>query len=497
MASQLLSKSKYLSGLQCPKLLWVQFHEPERIPETDPVTQHIFDQGHLVGELAKKLFPSGIDLPTDDFIDNIRQAKTLFEQRKPLFEAGIMAGRIYSRVDVLNPVNEDEWDIIEVKSSTSVKDVHIDDVAFQRYCCNQSGLSIGKCYLALINRHYVKDGEIDPQGLFIIHDVTAEVEEASVDIQDRIENILEVIKQENCPEMIIGPHCTNPYDCPLTECWDVLPEHNIFTLYYGGKKSGELYSNGVLNITDIPDSFKLNGKQQIQRSCVTTGKPHIDTEAVKQFLSSLQYPLYYLDFETIGPAVPIFDGTRPYQDTPFQFSLHVVTDEGLQPEHFSFLAIGTSDPRPAFLDELSKVLGSTGSVVVYHQGFEEGILRDLGKAFPEYDGWISQVCERLVDLLEPFRSFYYYHPLQKGSASLKRVLPAITGRGYEGLDIADGQAASIAYQAVTYGDVPEEIRDKVRADLEKYCGRDTEGMIWIVDKLKQCIGCKKLGQSIV
>jgi hypothetical protein len=139
------------------------------------------------------------------------------------------------------------------------------------------------------------------------------------------------------------------------------------------------------------------------------------------------------------------------------------------------------------LSELKQALGNTGSIIVYNQGFEEGILKDLGKAFPEYDGWVNQVCNRLVDLLEPFRKFHYYHPSQKGSASLKSVLPAVTGRGYEGLEIAEGQSASIAFQAVTYSDVPEETRNKVRADLERYCSLDTEGMIWIVDRLRQCI----------
>lgn len=485
MPYNLLSKSKYINGLQCPKLLWVQIKEPERIPETDPITQSIFDQGHLVGELAKKRFPSGIDLPTDDFMDNIRQAKTLFEQRKPLFEPGILAGRIYSRIDILNPVNEDGWDIIEVKSPTSVKDVHIHDVSFQRYCCEKMGLNINKCYLMHINNQYVKAGDIDPVNLFTIQDISAEVADTKQGIEDRVDSLLEVISASDCPDVDIGNHCTNPYDCPMTECWDGLPEHNIFTLYCGGKGSSELYRNGVVNITDIPDNYRLDHRQQIQRSCITTGKPHFNPKAVTQFLSSLQYPLYYLDFETIGPAVPLFDGTRPYQNIPFQFSLHVTRDEHSRPEHHSFLASGTSDPRPGLLNELQRVLGSAGSIVVYNQGFEEGILKDLGQAFPEYYGWASQVCDRLVDLLDPFSSFHYYHPSQKGSASLKKVLPAITGCGYDGLDISEGQAASIAYQAVTYGDAPEEVRNKVRKDLEKYCGRDTEGMIWIVEKLHE------------
>jgi hypothetical protein len=334
----------------------------------------------------------------------------------------------------------------------------------------------------------VKDGEIDPKGLFNIHDITNEVEEASSGIQDRIENILEVIQQEKCPEMIIGPHCREPYECPLTDCWDSLPEGNVFTLYYGGKKSFELYDNGIITIGEIPDDYNLNGKQRIQQACVASGQPYIDDEAISGFLSSLEYPLYYLDFETIGPAVPLFDGTRPYQNIPFQFSVHLVKDEQSLPVHHSYLTSGKDDPRPAFLTELQKIIGDSGSIIVYHKGFEEGILRDLAVAFPEYGDWINQVCSRLVDLLVPFRNFNYHHPAQKGSNSLKAVLPSITGKGYEDLRINDGQIASINFLAATYGDMPEEEKLQVLENLEAYCGRDTEGMIWIVEKLREiCI----------
>ncbi len=482
---RLLSKSKYLTGLQCSRYIWIQFHDPEKIPETDPVTQYIFNQGHEVGYLAKKLFPGGIDIPEDDFMGNINMTKELLKERKPLFEAGVLAGKLYSRVDILSPTSEEGWDIVEVKSSTSVKDVHIDDVAFQRYCCTQFGLNIRKCYLALINNRYVRDGEIDSKGLFNIHDVTDQVEEASVGIQNKIDYILEVVSQETCPEMIIGPHCRAPYECPLTDCWDLLPEHNIFTLYYGGKKSFEMYNTGIVTVEEIPDGYKLNDKQRVQQACVASGEPYVNREAIHGFLSSLEYPLYYLDFETIGPAVPLFNGIRPYQNIPFQFSLHVVRDEFSQPEHFSFLTNGTDDPRPTLLSELQKALGQSGSIIVYNKGFEEGILRDLAPAFPQYSDWIERVCSRLVDLLTPFRNFDYYHPAQKGSASLKAVLPAITGRGYEDLDISDGQIASVTFLAATYSDMPEDERAPVMENLEKYCGRDTEGMIWIVEKLRE------------
>ncbi|MFC1914883.1 DUF2779 domain-containing protein [Chloroflexota bacterium] len=483
MKRRLLSKSKYLNGLQCPKLLWMQINDPKRLPQVDIATQFIFDQGHLVGELAKKLFPEGIDVPPNDFMGNIAATGKHLNERKILFEAGILAGQIYSRLDVLRPINEDQWDIIEVKSSTSVKDVNIHDVAFQRHCCESQGLSINHCYLAYINNQYARDGEINPQELFKIDDITDLVEEASHEILDRVDNMFEDMTREKCPEIGIGPHCRDPYECELAECWDFLPEQNIFNLYYGGKKCFELYDSGIFTVKEIPDSYKLNGKQSIQKTCEISGQPHVDKEAIADFLSTLQYPIYYLDFETIGPAVPLYDGTRPYQAVPFQFSLHVVNNEESDPEHFSFLASGIDDPRPAFLAELKKLLCNAGSIVVYNQGFEEGILKELAKMFPEYDNWITSVRGRLVDLLQPFRSFYYYHPKQKGSASIKRVLPALTGKGYDGMEISEGTEASIKYYTVTYCEATEEECNKVRADLEKYCALDTEGMIWIMDEL--------------
>ena len=484
---QLLSKSKYLNGLQCPKYLWLLFNEPERIPKPDTTTQYIFDQGHLVGELAKRLFPDGVDIPVDDFIGNIKQTERLLQQRSPLFEAGIFAEGLYSRVDILNPASDHDWDIIEVKSTTDVKDVHLDDVSFQKYCCEKVGVKIRKCFLMHINNQYIKNGELDPQQYFTLQDITSNIEESGKGIEDRIDTLLEVISARECPNVTIGRHCSNPYDCPLAECWDFLPEGNVFNLYRGGSKSFELFNSGILTIRDIPDEYRLTGAQQIQKTCETTGQAYIDKAGISGFLSTLQSPHYFLDFETISPVIPMFDGTRPYQTIPVQFSLHIIKKDGVKPEHFSFLAGGVDDPRPAFLAELKKVLGNTGSIVVYNQGFEEGILKELALAFPEYDNWVKQVRDRLVDLLIPFRKFHYYHPLQKGSASLKSVLPALTGKDYAGMDIADGQSASIAFQTVTYGEVSEEERNKVIADLEKYCALDTEAMLWIVDRLKQFV----------
>jgi hypothetical protein len=483
---QLLSKSRYLSGLQCPRLLWTLVNKPETVPEPDTVTQYVFDQGHLVGEYAKKLFPGGIDIPHDNFMENIGATKRLLSERKPLFEAGIRSGRIYCRLDILNPINGDEWDIVEIKSSTSVKDEHIDDVSFQNFCCEKAALKIRDCKLGYINNQYVKNGKIEPRELFVLEDISDQVAEVSAGIEERVLELLEVISNRICPEVTIGPHCLAPYECALRgECWGFLPENSIFDLRGGKTKQFSLYEQGILSIKDIPDHIPLSGQQQIQKECVITGKVHVEKREIRRFLSKLKYPLYYLDFETVGLAIPIYDDTRPYQDIPFQFSLHVVENHASEPTHHSFLADGREDPRPHILSELQRLLGSEGSIIAYNAGFEQGVLRELVDAFPNYTDWLAGILPRMVDLLFPFTNFHYYNAAQRDTASLKKVLPAITGKGYEELGIGAGMDASVAYGTILCGNPTQEEIARVRADLLKYCKLDTEGMIRVVDELKR------------
>jgi hypothetical protein len=483
MAS-LLSKTNFLRGLQCYRYLWTVVHEPKSIPPPDAVTQFTFDQGHDVGALAKKLFPRGIDIPTGDFSANIRIAGENMLSGRPLFEAGILAGNIFCRPDILNPVGSGEWDIIEVKSSTGVKDVNIWDVAFQRLCCESLGMKIRTCNVARINNQYVRQGEIDPQQLFVVEDVTTRVNEYSEGLSGRVDEIVAVMRRQRCPEVGIGPYCSDPYQCPLQPvCWAFLPEHSIFDLYYGGKKCFELFESGVTGIADIPEQYELNGRQQIQVNSVSDGREHVDRQEIQSFLDSLQSPVCYLDFETFGTAVPLIDGTRPYQSIPFQFSVHVVPDSGEGAVHYSYLADGPGDPRPALAARLKEVLGDSGSIVAYSAIFEKSVLKDLAQAFPQHRDWVDGLQDRIVDLLKPFSNFHYYHPGQKGSASLKNVMPALTGISYDGLTINDGRMAAASYLAVTYGETTEEERKNVRQALEEYCGQDTGGMVEIIKRL--------------
>ena len=486
-----LSKTKYLDGLKCPKLLWYEYNRKEELPEIDAATQALFDQGKIVGELAQTLFPGGIKLERD-YMPNKQAEKSLeaTKLRKPLFEAGFVFKQAYALADILNPVAKDAWDLIEVKSSSSVKDEHYYDVAFQKYTYEGAGLRIRKCYLMYINNQYVRKGKIKPEKLFATEDVTKQCDDLIPEIEENIADMFELIQKKNAPCVKVGPHCDKPYSCPIEDiCWDFLPpKDDVFCLYYGKKRAYELMERGVLCVTDIKNDVKLSDKQNIQVTCHKTGIPHIDKKGIKDFLNTLKYPLYFLDFETINPAIPAYDHSRPFEAIPFQYSLFIIKHKDTKPEHHSYLAPGDKDPRVEIQKKLKTLLGNSGSVIAYNASFEKTTLRHASEAYPEYQGWVASVEERVIDLLTPFRGFLYYHPDQAGSASLKKVLPVMTKSNYDNMEIADGGMASHEYCRVTFGkDVAEKERQRIRAALEKYCDLDTKGMVDILEALKGLI----------
>ncbi|MBF0215932.1 MAG: DUF2779 domain-containing protein [Candidatus Omnitrophica bacterium] len=482
----ILTKSRFLNGLQCPLFLWTQARLPERIPRPDAATARRFDAGDMVGELAKKVFPDGIDIPRDDFFGNIELAGKAMKKRLPIFEAGLFAGRVFSRVDILEPSGKTGWNIIEVKSSASVKDLHITDVAFQYFSAIEAGLSVNKCYLMHVNTGYVRRGDISPSEFFVREDVTRKAGIRASGIGKKVGELLKVLDGDRIPEKDIGEWCRSPYHCPMIkECWRFLPDHSVFDLAGAGKKAYELYRAGILAITDIPGGYPLKKNQIIQQKCEREGRPHADIKAINDFLSFLEYPLHFMDFETVNPAVPLYEGTSPFEQIPFQFSVFVVEKEGARAERRDFLAEGMIDPRPEFLRELKSALGPRGTVVAYNKSFENAVLRKLAVMSPEDADWVQDVISRTVDLLSPFKSFQYYHPGQKGKASIKNVLPALTGISYDGLEICEGGAASDAFLAIVDGRLSEKDKARTRAGLITYCGQDAEGMVRILEKLKK------------
>ena len=484
-----LSKSTFLMGRQCSKLVWFRYNAKDQIPAPDEAQQAVFDQGTKVGELAHQLFPGGMVVATGIINPQevIAQTQDVIRKRQPLYEAAFSYYGGYARVDILVPVAGNTWDLVEVKSSTGLKEeVHLPDIAFQAFVLTGAGIKLRKCFLAHINGEFVRHGPIDSQKFFTIEDVTKPVSALSRDIEEQIEAMQRVIGAKSHPKIQIGPHCDSPYTCPLHDrCWSFLPKANVFTLYRGGAKSFTLLQRGIQKLADIPADVTLTDNQAIQRAVLLAGQPHIDRPALAAFLSQLKYPVSYLDFETIGTAIPLFDGVKPYQQIPFQYSLHVVRSPNAKPEHLHFLAEGTADPRPEFMRQLRDQLPPTGSVVTYNASFENSRLNENCELLPEFKPWLRKVTPRVVDLLVPFRGFRYHHPDQNGSNSMKAVLPALTGTGYEQLVIQEGGAASREFLRVTFGQVPDAERRRVRRALEEYCALDTLGMVQIVHEIKR------------
>jgi len=485
----MLTKSNYLLGLQCPKLLWVAKNDKERIPEPTEIEQKKFDDGTLVGELATQVFPNGISLAGEEFKDNLEKTKEALERRVPIFEAGFVIDNLYSRADILNPIG-DEWDIIEVKSATKVKDINLHDVAFQKYVYEKAGLKIRKCFLMHINNEYIKNGEIEPSELFVQTDITEKMDEFSKDIKSNVEKMFKVIEGEE-PEFCIDDVLTTEYDniC-LDDFMNSQPENSIFEFYRMLKKKVvELYKDGCRTMKDVPESTKLNDKQAIQKRLCFDGGVHINEQGVDNFLRNLQYPISYLDFETINPILPKFNGMKAYQRIPFQFSLHIQEEKGGELKHISFLTDGTSDPRPKFMQALKDNLGDKGSILVYNQGFEKGVMNECATAFPEFREWYDEnILPRIKDLWDVFRNFDYYDSRQKGSCSIKYVLPVMSDLSYKDLEhVKKGDEASYQWERVTFNEVPEEEKQKIRDALEKYCCLDTLAEVKILDKLYEVV----------
>ena len=475
-----LTKSLYMSGQQCPRLLW--FSSRHQLPEPSLYDQHKFAQGREFEKYVKILFPNGLDLSNLNHGENIKETRNLIRQSKTIFEACMVYKNLFFKGDILQP-SADGWNLYEMKASTKVKDAHIPDLAFQKYICEKNGIKIKNCFIEYINKDYIKQGSVILDELVLQEDVTGEVNQID-DIEENSERYIKIIKQGEPPEVPISKKCNRPYECSLKDgCRGNLPEYHVLQLT-NWRKYWEFFEEGILDIKDIPkDEILSSHKDRVIKEAVDENKVIVNKDKIRNFLKELQYPLYYLDFETFDTAIPIFDQSRPYQKIPFQYSLHI-QDESNKVKHYDFLARREKDPRPELLDRLEKEIGQTGSVIVFNKTFEIGVLKKLAEDFPEYESFIKNTINRIIDLAEPFKNFDYYNPIQKGSYSLKAVLPAITGKSYLNLEIDNGTDASMKY---FYSHIKADLKnvDEIRNNLSKYCCLDTEGMIWIVDELKK------------
>jgi predicted RecB family nuclease len=483
----LLSKSRFLAGLQCPLRLWNECYNPSLASEITPAQQAVFDTGHEVGRLATQLYPGGI-LIEEDYLHHEEAVQTTLKVMEnpnvsAIYEAGFNHDGVRIRVDILERIDNGKWNLIEVKSSTSEKDIHLPDVAVQYHVLKGSGLDLDRVILIHVNNQYVYDGKnLELEQLFSLTDMTKKALIYENQIPFLLAGFNDMLAKHEAPEIMPGRHCKNPYECAFWEhCTKDMPQHWVMNLSgITQMKLNDLAAMGIEEIGDIPASFSLTALQERIRSCVMHNKDYISPK-LKDELMNVEFPVHFLDFETSGMAVPRYAGTRPYQTIPFQWSDHILYEDGTI-DHREYLCDEDKDPREKFALSLLDALGIEGSIVTY-TSYEEGIIKGLAEEIPEHKERLLALLIRIKDL-HKIISRHYYHPGFHGSFSLKSVLPAVlTEMGYENLSIQEGQMAALEYLRMIDPTTSSHEKKKIREDLLTYCGHDTLAMLKIREEL--------------
>jgi len=478
-----LSKSKIMAGLQCPKRLWLQTHRPELIQ--DDKSQQAYAAGNELGEAARRLYPEGqliehvFDIPK---ALAATQAALTEHPLIPLFEAAFQHEGVVVRVDLLFG-EEDGLRLVEVKSTTSVKPLHITDSAIQAWVMENEGYQVKRVELAHVNNAFVYQGDGDYVGLLTHADITDAVSEIKPKVAGWASTFKTLLAGE-MPDIASGEQCHKPYDCPFDGfCNKNQAEYPLTLLSYSRKFLEPLSAEGISDIRNVPESMLTTDKQRRIWSATMTGKPILD-KAIADELAKLPYPRYYLDFETVGYVVPIWQGTRPYQSLPYQWSCHLETAPSTL-THMEYLDVdGTQAPMRRFAESLVAQMGADGPIFVY-SSYEAGIIKGLIELHPDLAASLEKIIDRLVDLL-PLAQKYYYHPAMKGSWSIKAVLPTIAEGApdldYKQLDeIQNGLLAQEAYLEIIRPDTSKERRDDLSRKMLVYCKLDTMAMVRLVE----------------
>ena len=484
-----LSKTAYLEGLRCQKLLWLRKNRPDLADPPDPQTQYLFETGHCVEEYARRLFPGGKLIGKEHagpFARLLAETEIVMASDTPyLYEGTFANDQMLCRTDILHRWDNQRWNIGEIKMCTQQKPEHLDDIAFQVCCMQDAGHKVERSYLVLINRKHIRHGEIDPNGLFVAVDLTKEVAEKATNVRVKVANLIALTLEAVAPLSIAGSHCSNPGKCPFYKhCHGDIPPGSIFELPRGNRLVPILLSMGIHKLEDIPSSFPLSTRQAALVESARTGQPVINSGAIKEFLKQLKYPIFFLDFETISSVIPPYNNSSPFERIPFQFSLHVQKVKGGELQHHEFLPETASDPRQRLCEELLGLLGSSGSIVAFNAPYEKSVLGTLSERLPKHSVKICALLERFVDLIVPFKSGAYTDYRCQGSASLKQVLPVLVpSLSYGNLAIGKGDDASLQFQKFVDRKMSTTEWDAIRQDLLNYCAMDTVAMAEILNVL--------------
>lgn len=481
----MLSKSDYLRYLQCKKCLWLYKHRKDLKPEPSASQEAIFEQGYEVENYARKLFPNGVEIE-DVFSDGDKKTQELIKQGiEVIYQASVMAEGLWVMADIFVK-NGDKWDIYEVKSSSEVKKEHIADLCFQKIAFEKGGLPIGDTYLIHINNKYVRNSEINSHELLAIENVTERVENLRSSVETDIPNAMELAEEPSEPTVRILQQCKKPYECPFIEyCFREIPDYSVYNISrIKENKLNDLLDMNIMEVHDVPDGFPLSTAQENQVLAAKKREPIIEPEQIKNILDSLPYPLYFLDYETIAPAIPIYAGTSPYQQVCFQYSLHVLRDRDSELEHYEYLGDGSGYPVPELLKNMNHDIEAGGTVIVWNKSFEMSRNKEMAIMHPEYADFLYSVNERVFDLMEIFSKQNYVHPEFKGRCSIKKVLPVLVPElSYKDLEIQEGGSASLKWLNIARGQIAGEEKDQVLKNLLKYCELDTLAMVRIWEEL--------------
>lgn len=481
------SKSKLIALRQCPKRLWLELHQPQLQTHTLQ-TQAGFAVGNEVGEIARQIYdPLGkgslIDIKKDGFENAFQRSTDLLQKNLPIFEAGFSSAGGLAFVDVMLPVVEDGallWRMIEVKASASIKDTYRDDIAIQAYVAQSAGVALKSVSIAHIDSKWTYQGDRNYQGLLKETDLTNEVFSRSDEVKVWIKEAQTIAALKETPAIKTGLHCNTPYACGFYDYCSInipKPEYPISWLpRFSSSKKYQLENEDIYDLRDVPEHM-LNFKQMLVKEYTLNDKVYFDEMGAAACFENLTYPAYFLDFETISFAIPIWKGTRPYQQITFQFSLHIVDESGYL-THTEFLDLTGDNPSESFAKALINACGTKGPVFVYSSSFEMSRICELAYRLPSLSSHLLAINDRVVDLL-PIARDHYYHPSQEGSWSIKKVLSAVVpDLRYDDLEgVQNGMMAMNAYLEVIHVNTTVERKEQIREQLLKYCKLDTYAMV--------------------
>ena len=490
----ILSKSEYLLFLKHPAWLWLKKHDKGKLPEPDEQLQALFDAGHLFEVYAEKLFPEGIKLGFKTYDDYLKlpykTQQVLDRGETTIFQGRLEVNNITCIFDVLDKVGTNEYDLIEIKSSSSAKVEHEYDLAFQLLVMESAGVKIRNIKVLHVNRDFIRDGDLKPNGLTATTDITQKVRSLEAETKRNIKQAFEVIESSEMPSMsprYAGFGAVREWLDIYTSIHGELSSHHIYNITSPNAQAlGQLEDLHIEHMKDIPEEFSLKPKQRWQVNAHKTNKRHMNVAKIKEFINLFKFPLYFLDYETLGSVIPPFDGLKPYQQLPFQYSLHILETPKAKLLHKEYLHAENSDPTLPLIKQLKKDIGTSGTVIVWNESFEKTCNDLMGSLQSDYSEFLSSVNERIKDLMMPFAKGWFVDKEFMGSASLKKVLPVLVSElSYHHLDIQEGGTAQSIWMETFLNGGNIEQKDEIINNLREYCQLDTLAMVEIYKVLKE------------